>query len=92
MPRTWTSSRTIPLLALIAFGATLGVLHARAFGVGGRSPGLSFDAAQYALAARTLAERGTLATWFALPIDLVDIKVCAVDADWSGLKLTRRRA
>jgi hypothetical protein len=28
----------------------------------------------------------------ALSIGLVDIKVCAVDADWSGLKLTRRRA
>ena len=28
----------------------------------------------------------------ALPLGLVDIKVCAVDATWSGLKLTRRRA
>jgi hypothetical protein len=27
----------------------------------------------------------------ALACGLVDIKVCAVDADWSGLKLTRRR-
>jgi hypothetical protein len=27
----------------------------------------------------------------ALTCGLVDIKVCAVDADWSGLKLTRRR-
>jgi hypothetical protein len=27
----------------------------------------------------------------ALGVGLVDIKVCAVDADWSGLKLTRRR-
>ena len=27
----------------------------------------------------------------ALACSLVDIKVCAVDADWSGLKLTRRR-
>ena len=26
-----------------------------------------------------------------LPRDWVDIKVCAVDADWSGLKLARRR-
>jgi hypothetical protein len=24
-------------------------------------------------------------------IGLVDIKVCAVDQDWSGLKLTRRK-
>jgi hypothetical protein len=28
----------------------------------------------------------------ALYCGLVDIKVCAVDADWSGLKLTRRKA
>jgi hypothetical protein len=27
----------------------------------------------------------------ALPIGLVDIKVCAVDDTWSGLKLVRRR-
>ncbi len=27
----------------------------------------------------------------ALPMGLVDIKVCAVDATWSGLKLVRRR-
>lgn len=27
----------------------------------------------------------------ALACGLVDIKVCAVDGDWSGLKLTRRR-
>ncbi|GAA0716797.1 DUF3052 domain-containing protein [Dokdonella soli] len=28
---------------------------------------------------------------FALPIGLVDIKVCAIDATWSGLKLMWRR-
>jgi hypothetical protein len=28
----------------------------------------------------------------ALPLGLVDVKVCAVDATWSGLKLVRRRA
>ena len=27
-----------------------------------------------------------------LPIGLVDVKVCAVDATWSGLKLMRRKA
>jgi hypothetical protein len=27
----------------------------------------------------------------ALPLGLVDVKVCAVDQVWSGLKLTRRR-
>jgi hypothetical protein len=28
----------------------------------------------------------------ALPLGWVDVKVCAVDATWSGLKLVRRRA
>lgn len=28
----------------------------------------------------------------ALPLGLVDVKVCAVDATWSGLKLVRRRS
>ena len=28
----------------------------------------------------------------ALPLGLVDVKVCAVDAVWSGLKLMRRRS
>lgn len=27
-----------------------------------------------------------------LPMGLVDVKVCAVDEDWSGLKLVRRKA
>ncbi|MEQ1784797.1 MAG: DUF3052 domain-containing protein [Hyphomonadaceae bacterium] len=27
-----------------------------------------------------------------LPMSLVDVKVCAVDADWSGLKLYRRKS
>ena len=27
-----------------------------------------------------------------LPMDLVDVKVCAIDATWSGLKLMRRKA
>jgi hypothetical protein len=28
----------------------------------------------------------------ALPRGLVDVKVCAIDATWSGLKLVRRRS
>jgi hypothetical protein len=28
----------------------------------------------------------------ALPLGVVDVKVCAVDATWSGLKLVRRRS
>jgi hypothetical protein len=27
----------------------------------------------------------------ALPMGIVDVKVCAIDADWSGLKLMRRK-
>lgn len=27
-----------------------------------------------------------------LPMGLVDVKVCAIDSDWSGLKLMRRKA
>jgi hypothetical protein len=27
----------------------------------------------------------------ALPLGVVDVKVCAIDATWSGLKLLRRR-
>jgi len=38
--------------------------------LGGRSPVLGYDAAQYAVAARELAEHGRLATSFALPIEL----------------------
>jgi len=28
----------------------------------------------------------------ALPLGIVDVKVCAIDATWSGLKLLRRRS
>ena len=28
----------------------------------------------------------------ALPLGVVDVKVCAIDATWSGLKLVRRLA
>lgn len=39
---------------------------------------------------RDLTEDGVRAA--ALPQGWVDVKVCAIDADWSGLKLLRRRA
>ena len=39
---------------------------------------------------RDLTEDGVRAA--ALPLGWVDVKVCAIDADWSGLKLLRRRA
>jgi len=38
---------------------------------------------------KDLTEDGIRAV--ALPMGLVDVKVCAVDADWSGLKLLRRK-
>ena len=59
------------LAALLAVGSGLWWLHARAWGLGGRSPVLNYDTAQYALAARELAGHGRLATDFALPIELV---------------------
>src|SRR5262245_42337832 len=57
-------------VALVAFGFVLWAWHARAWDLGRRSPVLSFDPAQYAVAARELAEHGRLATPFALPIEL----------------------
>jgi hypothetical protein len=39
---------------------------------------------------KDLTEDGIRAV--ALPLGVVDVKVCAVDADWSGLKLMRRTA
>src|SRR5207247_8779554 len=52
-------------------GAVLWYAHATAWDLGGRSPILSYDSAQYALAARELAWHGRLASPFALPVDLV---------------------
>jgi hypothetical protein len=46
------------------------MLHADAWDLGGRSPVLNYDSAQYALAARELATHGRLATTFALPLEL----------------------
>ena len=57
-------------LALPLAGCLLWMLHADAWGLGGRSPVLNYDSAQYALAARELATHGRLATTFALPIEL----------------------
>jgi hypothetical protein len=51
-------------------GAILWYAHAQAWDLGGRSPILSYDSAQYALAAREFAWHGRFATPFALPLDL----------------------
>jgi hypothetical protein len=60
----------IPLL-LAALGLGLWVAHGRAWGIGRSSPVLGYDAAQYAVAARTLAREGRFATPYALPIELL---------------------
>ncbi len=57
-------------LVLLAAGSWAWLAHARAWGLGGDAPVLSYDAAQYAVAARELAEHGRLQTRFALPLEL----------------------
>ena len=57
-------------MALSLAGCWLWGVHAIAWGLGGRSPVLNYDTAQYALAARELASHGRLATTFALPLEL----------------------
>src|SRR5689334_22853337 len=60
----------LPLVLVLVIGTGLWYLHAIAWDLGGRSPILSYDSAQYALAARELSWHGRLATPFALPADL----------------------
>jgi hypothetical protein len=60
----------LPLVLVLVGGAVLWYAHAVAWDLGGRSPILSHDSAQVALAARELAWHGRLATPYALPIDL----------------------
>jgi hypothetical protein len=57
-------------VTLIVAGSWLWLAHARAWDLGRRSPVLSYDAAQYAVAARELALRGRFATIYALPVEL----------------------
>jgi hypothetical protein len=59
------------LLALVTAGSLYAWrAHFRAWNPGMRLPLLSYDAAQYAVAARELADRGTLTTIYALPLEL----------------------
>lgn len=60
----------MPLVLVMLAGAVLWYAHAVSWDLGGRSPILSYDSAQYALAARELAWHGRLATPYALPMDL----------------------
>lgn len=70
-PTRRSTDHLLPLALVMLVGAVLWYAHASAWDLGGRSPILSYDSAQYALAARELAWHGHLATPFALPIDLV---------------------
>jgi hypothetical protein len=65
----WLDLLVLPVV--LASAAGLWWMHANAWDLGGRSPILNYDTAQYALAGRELAWHGDLASPFALPIDLV---------------------
>jgi hypothetical protein len=57
-------------LALSMAGFWLWMMHAEAWSLGNRSAILSYDSAQYAVAARELARHGRFATTYALPVEL----------------------
>lgn len=69
-PTGRSTDHLLPLVLSMFAGALLWYAHATAWDLGGRSPILSYDSAQYALAAREFAWHGRFATPFALPIDL----------------------
>ena len=69
-PASHSTDHLMPLVLVLVSGAILWYAHAVSWDLGGRSPILSYDSAQYALAARELAWHGRLATPFALPLDL----------------------
>src|SRR5262245_65483504 len=58
------------MLVLAVAGMGLWSLHSRAWDLGRSSPVVGYAAARYAVAARTLAEQGRLATTYALPVEL----------------------
>lgn len=62
--------RLIVMVLLVMAGFWLWLAHSRAWNLGDRSPVLSYDSAQVALAAREIAEHGRFATTFALPVEL----------------------
>ena len=65
----WLDLLVLPVV--LASAAWAWQLHGHAWDLGGRSPILSYDSAQYALAGREMAWHGRFASPFALPIDLV---------------------
>ena len=69
-PTRMSTDHLLPLVLVLVIGTGLWYLHAIAWDLGGRSPILSYDSAQYALAAREFSWRARLATPYALPVDL----------------------
>ncbi len=69
-PTGRSTDHLIPLLITMVAGALLWYAHAESWDLGRRSPILTYDSAQYALAAREFAWRGHFATPYALPLDL----------------------
>ena len=63
-------SHLVLFVVLGVTGAWLWQQHAHAWDLGRRSPILSYDAAEYMLAARELAQHGRFATTYALPLEL----------------------
>jgi hypothetical protein len=60
----------LTVIALLVAANALWALHMTAWNPGMRTPVIGYDAAQYALAARHLAETGRLGTSYAMPIEL----------------------
>jgi 4-amino-4-deoxy-L-arabinose transferase-like glycosyltransferase len=69
-PPVTPRARAVLYAAVLAATVLAWWLHARAWDLGGRSAVLNYDTAQYALAAREVAEHGHWQTSFALPIEL----------------------
>ena len=69
-PTRTSTDHLLPLVLVLVAAAVLWYAHALAWDLGGRSPILSYESAQVALAARELAWHGKIGTPYALPIDL----------------------
>src|SRR5438046_7577879 len=57
-PTRRSTDHLLPLVLVLVAGAVVWYAHATAWDLGGRSPIMSYDSAQYALAARELAWHG----------------------------------
>jgi hypothetical protein len=63
-------ARVLMVLLLLLAAHAVWAIHMTAWNPGMRTPVIGYDAAQYAVAARHLAEEGSLGTTFAMPIEL----------------------